>query len=244
MSSSFLTGLALGLGLIIPIGAQNILVFSQGLALGMPRALWTVLAAASCDSLLILAGALGASALLTQVPGLQGALLLAGCVLLTYLGIKYLRTKAPSTTAEHTAITSPKTVISRAVAASLFNPHAIIDTVGILGAAIAAQSVAGRAVFTAGTISASWLWFLVLAAAAAALRHVLTAKRRIWFDRASGVILCVFAVGFAIQFVRLWLCAESFESCNYSRITSVMARCPFFAHCRSSLPIRGGPQPF
>lgn len=204
MSSSFLTGLALGLGLIIPIGAQNILVFSQGLALGMPRALWTVLAAASCDSLLILAGSLGASALLTQVPGLQGALLLAGCILLAYLGVKYLLAKPLDETTAQPAITSPRKVISRAVAASLFNPHAIIDTVGILGAAIAAQSVAGRAVFTAGTISASWLWFLLLAAAAAALRHVLTARRRVWFDRVSGVILCVFAIGFGVEFIQLW----------------------------------------
>ncbi|HIW61321.1 MAG TPA: LysE family transporter [Candidatus Stackebrandtia excrementipullorum] len=204
MSSTFLTGLVLGLGLIIPIGAQNILVFSQGLALGMPRALWTVLAAAVCDSLLILAGALGASALLTHVPGLQAGLLLAGSVLLTYLGIKYLRAKPPTTPDEEAAITSPRQVISKVVAASLFNPHAIIDTVGILGAAIAAQSVAGRAVFTAGTISASWIWFLILAATAAALRHVLTPKRRVWFDRISGIILCGFAVGFAVQFVRLW----------------------------------------
>lgn len=204
MSVSFFTGLAFGLGLIIPIGAQNILVFSQGLALGMPRALWTVLAAACCDTLLILAGALGANALLTQVPGLQAVLLAAGAVLLTYLGVKSLRAKVVNTSAAEAAITDPKQVISKAVAASLFNPHAIIDTVGILGAAIAAQSVAGRTTFAMGTISASWLWFLLLAAAAAALRHVLTPKRRVWFDRASGVILLGFAFSFAVEFVILW----------------------------------------
>lgn len=204
VSMTFLTGLTFGLALIIPIGAQNILVFSQGLSLGMPRALWTVLAAATCDSLLILAGALGASALLSQVPGLQGALLLAGCGFLTYLGVKSLRTKVVNSDTEVPAITSPKQVISKAVAASLFNPHAIIDTVGILGAAIAAQSVTGRATFAAGTISASWLWFLGLAAAATALRRVLTPARRVWFDRVSGVILCGFAVSFAVEFIRLW----------------------------------------
>ncbi|GAA4924832.1 L-lysine exporter family protein LysE/ArgO [Stackebrandtia albiflava] len=204
MSVSFFTGLAFGLGLIIPIGAQNILVFSQGLALGMPRALWTVLATACCDTLLILAGALGANALLTQVPGLQAVLLAAGAVLLTYLGVKSLRAKVVHTDAAEAAITNPRQVITKAVAASLFNPHAIIDTVGILGAAIAAQSVAGRATFTMGTISASWLWFLMLAAAAAAMRHVLTPRRRVWFDRVSGVILCGFAASFAVEFVRMW----------------------------------------
>ena len=201
---SFLTGLAFGLGLIIPIGAQNIFVFSQGLAVGMPRALWSVLAAACCDTLLIVAGAAGASALLSRAPGLQAFLLAAGAGVLTYLGVKSLRAKATADGNQTAPVTSAKQVLTRTITASLFNPHAIVDTVGVLGAAIAAQGVAGRTAFAAGTISASWLWFLLLAAGAAALRGVLTPRRRVWFDRVSGVILCAFAVAMAVEFVKLW----------------------------------------
>lgn len=199
---SFLTGLTFGLGLIIPIGAQNIFVFSQGLAVGMPRALWSVLAAACCDTLLIVAGAAGATTLLAQVPGLQALLLAGGTGFLAYLGVKSLRTKVSTDDTGAAPVTSAKQVLTRTITASLFNPHAIVDTIGVLGAAIAAQSVTGRTAFAAGTISASWLWFLLLAAGAAALRGVLTPDRRVWFDRVSGVILCAFAVAMGVEFVK------------------------------------------
>ena len=203
VSTSYLTGLVFGLGLIIPIGAQSVFILSQGIAVGMPRALWSALAAACCDTLLIIAGAAGAGALLTELPGLQGALLAGGTGVLGYLGIKSLRAKESGDSVAPAAA-SAKQVLTRAVTASLFNPHAIVDTVGVLGAAIAAQSVAGRTAFTAGTISASWLWFALLAIASAALRGVLTPRRRLWFDRISGIVLCGFAVAMAVQFIRMW----------------------------------------
>jgi L-lysine exporter family protein LysE/ArgO len=79
------------------------------------------------------------------------------------------------------------------VAVSLLNPHAILDTVGVLGAAIAAQPENARLFFGAGVVTASWLWFLVLAGAAALLRQALTPARRVWFDRFSGLIMLGFA---------------------------------------------------
>jgi len=86
METAYLAGLALGLALIVPIGAQNVFVVGQGLAVGWPRAGWAVVAAGSCDTLLILAGAAGVSGLLTGIPALRGALLLGGAAFLTYLG--------------------------------------------------------------------------------------------------------------------------------------------------------------
>ncbi|MFV2012905.1 MULTISPECIES: hypothetical protein [unclassified Micromonospora] len=38
--TDYLAGLLLGLGLIMPIGPQNVFVVSQGPAAGLPRALW------------------------------------------------------------------------------------------------------------------------------------------------------------------------------------------------------------
>lgn len=55
METTYLAGLALGLALIVPIGAQNVFVVGQGLAVGWPRAGWAVIAAGCCDTLLILA---------------------------------------------------------------------------------------------------------------------------------------------------------------------------------------------
>jgi arginine exporter protein ArgO len=45
---------------------------------------------------------------------------------------------------------------------SLLNPNAILDTVGVIGAAIAAQEVTGRTAFAGGALTASWVWFVAL----------------------------------------------------------------------------------
>lgn len=200
MSATFLTGLVLGLGLIVPIGAQNVFVFGQGLSVGMPRALWAVVAAACCDTILIVAGAAGAAALVTKVPGLRYVLLVGGAGFLAFLGVKSLRAR-PTGEIEAPGTTSVKGVLARTAMVSLLNPHAIFDTVVVIGAAIAAQGADARLSFALGTVSASWLWFLLLAVAAAGLRGVLTDRRRVWFDRASGVVLLVFAVLLLVEFV-------------------------------------------
>ncbi|HEX2143929.1 MAG TPA: LysE family transporter, partial [Glycomyces sp.] len=200
----FLTGLALGLALIVPIGAQNVFVFGQGVTLGMPRALWAVVGAAACDSFLIVLGAAGTSAVLNSVPGLRPAMLAAGALFLTYLGVKALRAK-PADIDDQTGVWSRGQVMRQTAAVSLLNPHAILDTVGVLGAAIAAQAAATRLPFAAGAVVASWTWFLILAAAASAMRRFLTKERRVWFDRVSGAILLIFAGWLAVEFIRTLL---------------------------------------
>ncbi|GLZ80276.1 hypothetical protein Afil01_50830 [Actinorhabdospora filicis] len=201
MSATFLTGLVLGLGLIVPIGAQNVFVFGQGLAVGMPRALWAVVAAACCDTILIVAGAAGAAALVTKVPGLRYVLLVGGAAFLGFLGVRSLRAKPSGEVETAREVVSVKGVLARTAMVSLLNPHAIFDTVVVIGAAIAAQRQDTRLSFALGTVSASWLWFLVLAVAAAGLRGILTDRRRVWFDRASGVVLLVFSAILLVEFV-------------------------------------------
>ncbi|HEU5130149.1 MAG TPA: LysE family transporter [Glycomyces sp.] len=204
MTAAYFTGLALGLALIVPIGAQNVFVFGQGVALGMPRALWAVVGAGACDTLLILLGAAGTSALLHSVPGLRPAMLLAGAAFLAYLGVKSLRAE-PAELDDATGAWSRGRVLRRTAAVTLLNPHAVLDTVGVLGAAVTAQAAATRGVFAAGAVTASWLWFLLLAGAAHGMRRFLTAERRVWFDRVSGLILLVFSGWLACEFVRAFL---------------------------------------
>lgn len=200
--TSFSSGLVLGLALIVPIGAQNVFVINQSIAVGMPRALAAVAAAGVCDTILIIAGAAGASAILIGVPGLRPILLLAGALFLVYLGVRSLRASAPD---EHTTThesLSLRAVATRTASVSLLNPHAILDTVGVLGAAIVAQEATQRVLFATGTLTASWVWFLAIALAASAARQLLTPRRRVWVDRISGLILLAFAMLLAIEFVR------------------------------------------
>lgn len=201
---TYLAGLVLGFGLITPIGPQNVFVVGQGLAVGLPRALWAVVAAAVCDSLLIVTGAVGVSAVIERVPAVRTTLLVAGALFLTYLGVRAIRGAGQRLAADPEAVAvPPRKIVSRTVSVSLLNPHAILDTVGIIGTAIVAQPAAARGFFAAGALSASWLWFLLLAVAAAQARRYFTPRAIANFDRFSGAVMLLFAAAFVVELVRV-----------------------------------------
>ena len=53
--------------------------------------------------------------------------------------------------------------ISFALSVSLLNPHAIMDTIGVIGTSASAYDGSEKIAFTVATISVSWLWFIFLA---------------------------------------------------------------------------------
>jgi L-lysine exporter family protein LysE/ArgO len=198
---SYFSGLALGLALILPIGAQNVFLLDQALRLRLPRALVPAACAALCDILLIAVGALGASALLDATRSLRVVLLVVGVVLLTVLGIQSLRASGQQGPAAAAPLRL-RALVVRTVAVSLVNPHAILDTVGVIGSAIAATRAPARLSFTAGAMTASAVWFLGLTLAGALAARWLTPRRRRWLDRISGLVLLAFAAAFAVEAVR------------------------------------------
>jgi L-lysine exporter family protein LysE/ArgO len=193
--SHYFAGLLLGLGLILPIGSQNIYVLKSAIKMGLPRSLAIGMVAAACDSLLIIIGALGASAALAAAPGLRPALLVAGAGLLFYLGGLALRAPLPEADDSTGEASLPKAALAT-VSASLLNPHAIIDTVGVIGLAIS-SATDGALPFGLGAISASVFWFISLALAGSLLAAKLTPKARQIIERASGIILLVFGLRLA-----------------------------------------------
>lgn len=203
MFAAYLAGLVLGFGLITPIGAQNLFIVSQGMAVGVRRAFWAVATAACCDTLLIVLGAAGVSRLLAVAPAVRTTLLLAGAVFLTYLGVQALRSAGGRLDGDNDAQRhSPRQMVARTASVSLLNPHAILDTVGVIGSAVVAQPAHSRVVFATGTISASWLWFSFLAIGATRLRRHLSGRAAVWFDRLSGAIMIIFAATFLVEFGR------------------------------------------
>ena len=190
---TYLAGLFLGLAMITPIGPQNIFLINQGFTFGMPGALVAVGAAGVCDTILITIGGLGAAAVLGSVPGLKTALLIGGAAFLVFLGIRSFRTTHEDLDPSRTAPLRWRRVIAQCASVSVLNPHSLLDVVALLGVAIAAQDPDHRPVFAAGTVSASWLWFLFIVLGASSLRRWLTPRRRRWIDRASGTLLLAFA---------------------------------------------------
>ena len=159
----FVQGLALGLGLIVAIGAQNAFVLRQGLR--REHVGTVVLFCAVADAVLIAAGVLGMAQALGQSPGLARALALAGAVFLAVYGWQALRRARQAhglKAAEGGEGLRLGAALAQAAAFTLLNPHVYLDTVLLVGSIGAQQPAALRGWFIAGAGCASLFWFVLL----------------------------------------------------------------------------------
>jgi L-lysine exporter family protein LysE/ArgO len=159
----FLQAMALSLGLIVAIGAQNAFVLRQGLRRAHVGSV--VLFCAGADALLICAGVLGMAQALGQHPGLARALAVAGAVFLAIYGWQALqRARQPHRLqpAADNGSTGRGAALAQAAAFTLLNPHVYLDTVLLVGSLGAQQPPALRGWFIAGATSASLGWFTLL----------------------------------------------------------------------------------
>ena len=201
--SVFIEGLALSLGLIVAIGAQNAFVLRQGLRHEYIGSV--VLFCSITDALLIAAGVLGMAQALKFNPLIATALTVAGVVFLTIYGWQALR-RAWTTGGLHAdsqaGQLSRAAVIAQAAAFTLLNPHVYLDTVLLVGSVGAQHSASMRPIFIAGACSASALWFAGLGFGARWLAPVF-AKPRAWqiLDIGIAVIMWVLAAGLLMRLI-------------------------------------------
>ncbi len=180
MGSVFLQGLALSLGLIVAIGAQNAFVLRQGLR--REHVASVVFFCAITDALLIAAGVLGMAQALGDRPMVAHALALAGAVFLAAYGWNALRRALQQNgllANEEGDGLSWSSAMAQAAAFTLLNPHVYLDTVLLVGSIGAQQPADLQVWFVAGASSASLLWFCALGFGARWLAP-LFAKPRAW----------------------------------------------------------------
>jgi L-lysine exporter family protein LysE/ArgO len=159
----FTQGFALGLGLIVAIGAQNAFVLRQGLRREHVGSVVAFCAVA--DALLIAAGVLGMAQALGRSPGLARALAVAGAVFLAVYGWRALcRARQPQRLSVDAggAGLARRAALAQAAAFTLLNPHVYLDTVLLVGSIGAQQPTALQGWFIAGAGGASLVWFAAL----------------------------------------------------------------------------------
>ena len=165
MMGSVFHGIILAFGLILPLGVQNVFIFNQGaLQPSFLRVLPVVVTAALCDTFLIVAAVSGVSLIVLTFAWLETIIYSVGILFLAYMG--YVIWTSDTTSAEEGGhrISLKKQVLF-AASVSLLNPHAILDTIGVIGTNSLHYSGDARVAFTLATIIVSWLWFLGLAIA-------------------------------------------------------------------------------
>ncbi|MEH7253546.1 LysE family transporter, partial [Neobacillus niacini] len=133
MISAIIHGVILAFGLIRPLVVQNVFVFNQGATQPkFRRALPVVLTVFICDTILISLAVLGISVIVLGVYWIKFALLTVGIIFLVFMGYVTWKSKPNSNLSNEKAL-SPKKQIAFATSVSLLNPHAIMDTIGVIG---------------------------------------------------------------------------------------------------------------
>lgn len=164
VSGAFFKGMAMGGGLIVAIGAQNAFLLRQ--ALQRQYVVMCILACILCDILLIALGAGSVGRLIASTPVLLEAVRLGGAAFLIEYGrraaVSAWRGQAQLVGSDERPLPRRGPVLRAAIALSLLNPHAWLDTVVLLGAIGAQQPDQGRVSFSIGAMAASVLWFCSL----------------------------------------------------------------------------------
>lgn len=164
-------GIILAFGLILPLGVQNVFVFSQGATQPkLIRALPAAVTAALCDTFLILLAVFGLSTIVLQFEWLRLSLMIAGILFLLYMGYVIWRSE-PNTNETNKALPIRQQIIF-ALSVSLLNPHALLDIVGVIGTSALKYVGTEQVIFTITCITVSWIWFFGLTLAGIVMKKI------------------------------------------------------------------------
>ena len=190
MISAIIHGVILAFGLILPLGVQNVFVFNQGATQSkFRRALPVVLTASICDTILISLAVLGISVIVLGVYWIKIILLTVGIIFLVFMGYVTWKSKPNSNSSDEKAL-SPKKQIVFALSVSLLNPHAIMDTIGVIGTSSISYSGIEKVGFTLACIIISWMWFFSLALIGRQVGRLSDSKRFITtLNKVSALIM-------------------------------------------------------
>jgi L-lysine exporter family protein LysE/ArgO len=200
---AFVHGFVLAFGLILPLGPQNVFIFNQGAL--QPRLIkaWPAVVTASlCDTILITLAVLGVSVVVLALTWLKTAIFAIGFIFLIYMGWSIWQSRPSVGQAAETL--SPWKQISFAASVSLLNPHAILDTIGVIGTGSIAYDWGEKMMYTVACVAVSWLWFAGLAIAGRALGRIDRDGR--WLNvvnKFSALIIWGVAVYFLRQIIAI-----------------------------------------
>ena len=191
--TAFISGLTLGLGLIIAIGAQNAFVLRQGLR--REHVFWVCLVCALSDAVLIAAGVAGFGFIIERFPWLIEAMRYGGAAFLIVYGVRSVLAAFRSTEtleAAASAAGSLRKAVLTCLAFTWLNPHVYLDTVVLLGS-ISTQFGEAKPIFAAGAMLASFGFFFSLGYGARLLRP-LFANVTAWRLLDGATALVMFAI--------------------------------------------------
>lgn len=198
----YLQGLTMGLAYVAPIGLQNLFVINSALTQKRSRVYLTALIVISWDISLGLSCFLGAGALMQALPWLQKVILAVGSLIVIWIGIGLLRSKASLEGGRDVNVPVWK-LITSAFVVTWLNPQAIIDGTMMLGAFRASLPAGTDAYFICGFGSASILWFLTLSTVVSLLGSKFNEKVLNIINKVCGAVIIFYGLKLAWSFIKM-----------------------------------------
>ena len=200
---AYLQGLSLGLAYVAPIGVQNLFVINAGLSQPRAAAYRTALIVIFFDVTLALAGFFGIGALIEHSELIRKGVLLAGSLVVMYMGLRLMLSREVAGPAINVNIPLMKT-IGMACVVTWFNPQAIIDVSLLLGSFRVALPPEESGLFLWGVVCASCLWFLFLTTISSLFKNRFTPRLLRIINLVCGLIIFFYGVKLGWSFVELW----------------------------------------
>ena len=200
--SYFLQGLTMGLAYVAPIGLQNLFVINSALTHSRRRALMTAMIVIFFDVTLALACFFGIGAVMQRYEWLQMVILLAGSLIVVYIGIGLLRSKVEELEKSESDLSVRKT-ISSACVVTWFNPQAVIDGTMMLGAFRVTLTASQSTPFISGVAAASCLWFMGLTFVISIFNSRFNAKVLRIINVVCGIVIIFYGVKLFLNFVTM-----------------------------------------
>ena len=145
---------------------------------------------------------LGAGALIQALPWLQKVILGLGCLIVIWIGIGLLRSKASLEGGRDVNVPIWK-LISSAFVVTWLNPQAIIDGTMMLGAFRASIPAGTDVFFICGFASASVIWFLTLSTVVSLLGSKFNEKVLNIINKVCGAVIIFYGCKLAWSFLQL-----------------------------------------
>ena len=206
MLSAFLTGLFLGLSLIVAIGAQNAFVIRSGILRN--HIFYIALFCAISDSLLIIIGIAGISFFLKDFMN-EFSNIIFGFSALWLFSYGLLRIRSALinnylTVDNNSKSSSLLKAISIVAVFTFVNPHVYLDTMILIGSISQQFLDINRIYFAIGACTASFIWFFSIAYGAKLLTPIMQ-KPTHWRNLDLLIALIMFVIAFNLASQGNWV---------------------------------------
>ncbi|SET16281.1 L-lysine exporter family protein LysE/ArgO [Salinibacillus kushneri] len=194
-------GVILAFGLILPLGVQNVFIFNQGATQKkFTNSLPAVITAGVCDTILIYLAVAGVSMIVLSFKWVKVLLFLVGFFFLAYMGWIMWKNTPENNANQVQNRFSARRQVTFAASVSLFNPHAIMDTIGVIGTSSLVYTGYDKWVFTVACMMISWIWFFFLAISGRKIGQIdNNGKFLKYMNQVSALIIWVMAIYMGYQ---------------------------------------------